>query len=124
VAAINVTPMIDILLVMLITFMVLQIRSEGLPSEIPEPAPAATPQTPKHLDATLRIRPDRSIEINSRPVNLAELDGRLKGLLTPDSVLFIDGSGDLDYADVASVIDMARAAGWKRVGLLTKATGP
>jgi biopolymer transport protein TolR len=125
-ASINVTPMIDILLVLLITFMLIQTRSEGLPSEVPEPGPDPAPQLPDRLDATLRIRKDRSMEIDSRPVLVTQLDGRLKALSAsrPEAVLFIDGAPELQYADVASVIDAARGAGWKRVGLLTKATGP
>lgn len=122
-AAINVTPMIDILLVLLITFMVLQIRSEGLPSEVPEPAPDDH-RLARRLDATLRIGNDRSIQIDSQPVSLADLDGRLRTLRAPDSVLFIDAGRELDYEDVASVIDIARGAGWKRIGLLPEHSGP
>jgi biopolymer transport protein TolR len=125
-AVINVTPMIDILLVMLIAFILLQDHSAGLPSQVPEPAPADQPEVSRTLDAVLRIRTDRSIEIDSQTVILAELDGRLKLLFAarPGGALFIDGARELDYSDVASVIDIARGAGWKRVGLLTERSGP
>ena len=125
-AVINMTPMIDILLVLLITFMLLPNRSKGLPSEVPEPAPDSQPSVADRLDSVLRIRKDRSIDINSQPVLIIELEWRLKTLFVkrPGGVLFIDGAPELEYADVASVIDIARGAGWNRVGLMTERSGP
>jgi biopolymer transport protein TolR len=125
-AVINVTPMTDILLVLLITFMVMQTHSTGLPSEVPEPAPDSQEPAARSLDSVLRIRKDRSINIDSQPVLLLELEGRLKTLFVtrPGGVLFIDAAPELEYAEVASVIDMARGAGWNRVGLLTERPGP
>ncbi len=125
-AVINVTPMIDILLVLLITFMMLPNRSKGLPSEVPEPAPDSQRSVPDRLDSVLRIRKDRSLDIDSHQVLMLELEGRLKTLFVtrPGGVLFIQGAPELEYADVASVIDVARGAGWNRVGLLTERTGP
>jgi biopolymer transport protein TolR len=125
-AVINMTPMIDILLVLLITFMLLPSRTKGLPSEVPEPAPESRTSVANPLDSVLRIRKDRSIEIDSQPVVILELEGRLKTLFVtrPGGVLFVDGAPELEYADVASVIDIARGAGWKRVGLMTERSGP
>jgi biopolymer transport protein ExbD len=124
-AVINVTPMIDILLVLLIAFMLLPDRSHGLPSQIPEPAPDNQPEVSHPLDAVLRIRNDRSIEIDSHPVLLAELAGRLKLLFAarPGGVLFVDGARQLEYADVASIIDIARGAGVTRIGIITDGEG-
>jgi biopolymer transport protein ExbD len=125
-AVINVTPMIDILLVLLITFMLLPRPTKGLPSEAPEPAPSNQPAVANPLDSVLRIRKDRSIDIDSQPVVLLELQGRLQELFAtrPGGVLFIAGAPELEFADVASVIDIARGAGWKRVGLLTERSVP
>jgi biopolymer transport protein TolR len=125
-AVINVTPMIDILLVLLITFMLLPSRTKGLPSEVPEPAPENAVSAANPLDSVLRIRKDRSIDIDSQPVETPDLEGRLKTLFAtrPGGVLFIDGAPELEFADVATVIDIARGAGWNRVGLLTERTGP
>jgi biopolymer transport protein ExbD len=124
VATINVTPMIDILLVLLVAFMLLPNRTKGLPSEVPEPAPDA-PSISNRLDVVLRIGKDRSIQIDSQPVVMLELEGRLKTLFVtrPGGVLFIEGARELEYADVATVIDIARGAGWNRVGLLTERSG-
>jgi biopolymer transport protein TolR len=125
-AVINMTPMIDILLVLLITFMLLPTRTKGLPSEVPEPAPENQPSAANPLDSVLRIRKDRSIDIDSRPVQILELADRLRSLFAtrPGGVLFIHGAPELEYADVASVIDIARGVGWNRVGLLTQRPGP
>jgi biopolymer transport protein TolR len=125
-AVINMTPMIDILLVLLITFMLLPSRTKGLPSEVPDAPADNQPSTPNPLASVLSIHKDRSIEINSQPVLLRELEGRRKTLRVtrPGGVLFIDGAAELDYADVASVIDVARGTGWDRVGLMTQRTGP
>src|ERR1700733_7399713 len=125
-AVINMTPMIDILLVLLITFMVLQNRSKGLPSEVPEPAPDNQPSVANRLDVVLHVGKDRSIQVDSQPVVMLELQGRLKMLFVtrPGGVLFIEGARELEYADVATVIDIARGAGWNRVGLMTESSGP
>ena len=121
-AVINMTPMIDILLVLLITFMLLPNRTKGLPSEVPDPPSENQRSAGNSLDSVLRIRRDRSIEINSQPVATIELEGRLRSLFVtrPGGALFIDGVPELEFADVASVIDLARGAGWTRFGLMPR----
>ena len=125
-AVMNVTPLIDILLVLLITFMLLPNRTKGLPSEAPDPAPANQPSIANPLDVVLRIAKDRSIAIDSQPVNKPELEARLQLAFAtrPGGVLFVDGSRGAEFADVATVIDIARGAGVKRVGLITEKPGP
>ncbi len=125
VAAINVTPMIDVLLVLLITFMLLPNRSKGLPAEAPEPAPENQPSIANPLDVVLRIQKDRSIAIDSQPVVFAELAARLRSVFAvrPGGVLFVDGAPELEYSDVATVIDVARGAGVFRIGLITDREG-
>jgi biopolymer transport protein TolR len=122
---INMTPMIDILLVLLIMFMLLPNRTKGLPSEAPEPAPANQPAIPNRLDVVLRIARDRSIAIDSQPVSPPELEARLRLTFAtrPGGVLFVGGAPELDFADVASVIDVARGAGVLRIGLITDSEG-
>jgi biopolymer transport protein ExbD len=120
-AIINVTPLIDVLLVLLITFMILPSRTRGLPSEVPQPAPEDQPAPPNPQQLVLRIQKDHSIDINSQPVALVELDARLKRLFAvrPEGVLFVSAAGELDFSDVATVIDIARGAGVGRIGLIT-----
>ncbi len=120
-AIINVTPLIDVLLVLLITFMILPSRTRGLPSEAPQPSPEdqPAPSNPQHL--VLRIQKDHSMDLNSQPVALVDLEERLKRLFAvrPEGVLFVNGAGDLDFSDVATVIDIARGAGVDRIGIMT-----
>lgn len=125
-AVINVTPMIDILLVLLITFMLLPNRTKGLPAEAPDPALANPPARANPLDVVVRISQDRSIQIDSQPVAVTELDARLRLAFAarPGGVLFVDGAPELEFADVASVIDVARGAGVLRIGLITDRERP
>jgi biopolymer transport protein ExbD len=62
------------------------------------------------------------MDINSQPVVMIELEERLKRLFAvrPDGVLFVNGSGELDFAGVATVIDIARGAGVGRIGIMTE----
>jgi biopolymer transport protein ExbD len=124
-AAINMTPMIDILLVLLIICMVIQNRTEGLPAEVPEPAPADAKPIVDRRDCVLKIRSDHSMEIDSKPVQPLELASSLTSLFAvrPDGVLFIDGARELDFVDVATAIDIARGAGVARIGIITVREG-
>ena len=121
-AIINVTPLIDVLLVLLITFMILPSRTRGLPSEAPQPSSEDQPAPPNPQHLVLRIQKDHSMDINSQPVALVELEERLRRLFAvrPEGVLFVNGAGELDFADVAIVIDIARGAGVGRIAIMTE----
>jgi biopolymer transport protein ExbD len=97
-AVINVTPMIDILLVMIIVFMLLPTKTVGLKSDVPQLPTENQPSVPNPQHLVLRIQRDRSMEINSQPILLAELQDRLRTLFAarPDGVLFVDGDGSLN----------------------------
>lgn len=125
-AVINVTPLIDVLLVLLITFMLLPYHSKGLPAAAPDPAPDTPSTVADRLDVVLQIKRDRSMEVDSQPVPPDELDSHLRRLFAtrPGGVLFIDGARELEFADVASVIDLARGAGVHRIGLITQPQRP
>lgn len=119
-AVINVTPLIDVLLVLLIVFMLLPTHTHGLKSELPDTeASPETPGNPQYV--VLRVHPDGSLQIDSQPVPPAELATRLRSLFAarPDGVLFVDAASELHFAAVASVMDTARGAGIERIGLLT-----
>jgi biopolymer transport protein TolR len=121
-ALINVTPLIDILLVLLIVFMLLPSKTVGLKSEVPQLPTENQPAIPNPQHLVLRILSDRSMDINSQPVPMSELPERLRTLFAvrPDGVLFIDGARDLEFEDVAAVLDIAHGAGVQRIGVLTE----
>lgn len=121
---INITPMIDILLVLLIIFMVVvPVASKGESTLVPPPASRLTPAP---LDpVVLEIVKDRAgsvaYRINQQSVSWAELPARLAGIYSRRAprVLFIKGDDQLSFRQVAEVIDVSRAAGVDRVSLMT-----
>jgi biopolymer transport protein TolR len=118
---INVTPMIDVLLVLIIIFMIIiPQRSTGLASQVPQPSNQKAKAELR--DIVLSVGEDRSLTINSEPVAWSDLSQRLQEIfaLRPNGVLFVDGSPRADFEDVAHVLDTARGAGIYKVALMPK----
>ncbi len=116
---INVTPMIDVLLVLIIIFMMLAPeKSAGLDSQVPQPSNGKG----TGREVIVRVAEDRTVTINTRPVRWEDLEQRLREIFTmrPDGVLFIAGARQADFQDVAHVFDLARGAGVPHVALLPK----
>jgi biopolymer transport protein ExbD len=122
-AEINVTPMIDVLLVLIIIFLVIQPSAEkGLHALIPQQAlDDPVKPAPSH-DIVVEIAKDNVIHINQEPVSFAGLPERLLALrvIAPGAHFFVRGERDLNFQEVAQVIDIARGAGWDHVGLMTR----
>ncbi len=120
---INMTPMIDILLVLLIIFMVITpLTPHGLEALAPEP-PDKKNQPPPDQDRTvvIVIDKDKSLHINNEDTDLDKMGPRLEQIFKTraERVVFVKGDPDLDYQTVARAIDVAKGAQIDKVGLMT-----
>jgi len=119
---INITPMIDILLVLIIIFMVIQPEySTGLDTAVPKPAPPGSIAT-ESGDALIQVHSDGVVELNREPVAIDLLASRLRELYkrAAQIAVFIRADKDADFGQVAEVIDLANGVGIKKVGLLPR----
>ena len=120
-ATINVTPMIDILLVLLIVFMIIiPTKSIGLRAHAPQPDDGSTSRTPDPTTVVVYAKGDGTVEINRQPLPLADLPRQLVEIFGArrDLVLFVDGEPRIEFHEVAVIIDMAKGLGIERVGLM------
>ena len=120
---INMTPMIDVLLVLIIIFMVITpLTPKGLEALVPQPPPPnQKPNASDQRTVVIVVDKDHNYQINNEPTSEEKMGSRLEEIFKTraERVVFVKGDNSLDFMWVAKAIDIAHGAGIDKVGLMT-----
>ena len=121
VSEMNVVPLIDILLVLLVIFMIIPVYSKGLDALIPQPSTQPVVENRDDYVVVIQVHADGTLLINQEPVAWDSLSTRLEEVFKQRAsrIAFIRGDGPVEFGVVAKVIDVMHTSGIASVGLLT-----
>jgi biopolymer transport protein ExbD len=120
---VNVTPVIDVLLVLLIIFMmIIPMSRKAIDTQLPDPTPQPLSTQVNPDQIVLEVLPDDKYAVNKEPIEKANLLEKLKSIYDPrpEKIIFVKGDTTVKYSAVIWAMDQARGAGVKVIGVPPK----